>query len=101
MDQFVDAAKTFMTDVLFKSIPKLIVAILVFWIGWKLIKLLHRVLLKAYKRHTVDPSLQQFLNSLIDVTLKILLALTAMAQPQKSSFKGDKRKNSASSKTSG
>lgn len=78
MDQFVDAAKAFMTDVLFKSIPKLIVAILVFWIGWKLIKLLDKVLLKAYKRHTVDPSLQQFLNSLIDITLKILLALTAM-----------------------
>ena len=66
MQEIVAAAKTFMTDILFKGIPKLIVAILVFWIGWKLIKLLNKTLKKSYERHTVDPSLQQFLHSLAE-----------------------------------
>ena len=78
MQEIITAAKTFMTDVLFKGIPKLIIAILVFWIGWKLIKLLNKTLKKSYERHTVDPSLQQFLNSLIDISLKVLLVLTVM-----------------------
>lgn len=78
MQEIVAAAKTFVTDVLFKGIPKLIIAILVFWIGWKLIKLLNKTLKKSYDRHTVDPSLQQFLNSLIDISLKVLLVLTVM-----------------------
>ena len=78
MQEIVAAAKTFMTDILFKGIPKLIVAILVFWIGWKLIKLLNKTLKKSYERHTVDPSLQQFLHSLVDISLKVLLILTVM-----------------------
>jgi len=78
MQEIIAAAKTFMTDILFKGIPKLIIALLVFWIGWKLIKVINRALKRAYDRHTVEPSLQQFLNSLIDITLKILLVLTVM-----------------------
>ncbi len=78
MQEIITAAKTFMTDVLFKGIPKLLIAILVFWIGWKLIKLLNKTLKRSYERHTVDPSLQQFLNSLIDISLKVLLVLTVM-----------------------
>lgn len=78
MQEIITAAKTFITDVLFKGIPKLLIAILVFWIGWKLIKLLNKTLKRSYERHTVDPSLQQFLNSLIDISLKVLLVLTVM-----------------------
>lgn len=78
MQEIITAAKTFMTDVLFKGIPKLVIAILVFWVGWKLIKLLNKTLKRSYERHTVDPSLQQFLNSLIDISLKVLLVLTVM-----------------------
>ena len=78
MQEIITAAKTFITDVLFKGIPKLLIAILVFWIGWKLIRLLNKTLKRSYERHTVDPSLQQFLNSLIDISLKILLVLTVM-----------------------
>lgn len=78
MDQFVEAAKTFLSDVVFKNIPQVIVALIVLFVGLKLIKLLDRLLMKSYERHKVDPSLQQFLNSLIDISLKILLALTVM-----------------------
>ncbi len=78
MEELITAAKSFLTDVLFKNIPKLIVALLVLYIGLKLIKLLNRVMKRMYERHQVDASLQQFLHSLIDITLKILLVLTVM-----------------------
>ncbi len=76
MEHFVEAAKTFFTDIVFKSIPKVIIALLVLFLGLKLIKLLNKVLNKAYHQHEVEPSLQQFLNSLIDAVLKVLLFLT-------------------------
>ncbi len=78
MDRFIEAAKTFLTDVIFKNIPQVIIALLVLYIGLKLIKLLGKLLNKSYQRHKVDPSLQQFLNSLIDVSLKVVLVLTVM-----------------------
>ena len=78
MDQIIAAAKKFLTDVLFNNIPKLIVALIVLYVGLKLIKLLDRVMKKIYEKHKVDISLQQFLHSLIDITLKILLILTVM-----------------------
>ncbi len=77
-DTFVAGAKQFMNDVLFQYVPKLIVAAIVLFVGWKLINLLNKMLKRAYERHQVDASLQQFLNSLIDIVLKVLLVLTAM-----------------------
>lgn len=78
MDQFISAAQKFLTDVVFTNLPKIVFALIVLWIGWKLIKLLNKAINKVYERHTVDKSLQQFLNSLIDIGLKILLFLTVM-----------------------
>lgn len=63
---------------MFQYVPKLIVAVIVLFVGWKLINLLNRVMKRAYDRHKVDPSLQQFLHSVIDIILKVLLVLTAM-----------------------
>lgn len=78
MEQIIAAAKTFFTDVLFKSVPKLILALVVLYVGWKLINLLNKFLKKKYESHQVDRSLQQFLHSLIDITLKVLLVFTAV-----------------------
>lgn len=78
MEQLIEAAKKFSTDVLFKNIPQILIAIVVLYVGLKLIKLLDKVLHKTYQRHQVDASLQQFLNSLINITLKVVLALTVM-----------------------
>lgn len=78
MEQFIAAAQKFLTDVVFTNLPKIVFALVVLWIGWKLIKLLNKAINKVYERHTVDKSLQQFLNSLIDIGLKILLFLTVM-----------------------
>ena len=62
-----------MNDVAFQYVPKLILGIVVFIVGWKLINLLNKVMKRAYERHKVEPSLQQFLHSLV-----VLLFLTVM-----------------------
>lgn len=77
-DSFSAGAKQFLNDVVFQYVPKLIVAVIVLFVGWKLINLLNRVMKRAYDRRKVDPSLQQFLHSVIDIILKVLLVLTAM-----------------------
>lgn len=77
-DSFAVGAKQFLNDVVFRYVPKLIVACIVLFVGWKLINLLNKMMKRAYERHKVDPSLQQFLHSLIDIILKVLLVLTAM-----------------------
>ena len=77
-DSFAVGAKQFLNDVVFQYVPKLIMALIVLFVGWKLINLLNKVMKRAYDRHKVDPSLQQFLHSVIDIVLKVLLVLTAM-----------------------
>ncbi|MBO7629940.1 MAG: mechanosensitive ion channel, partial [Bacteroidales bacterium] len=77
-ESFASGAKQFLNDVVFLYVPKLIMACIVLGVGWKLINLLNKVMKRAYERHQVDPSLQEFLHSLIDIILKVLLVLTAM-----------------------
>ena len=77
-ESFASGAKQFLNDIVFQYVPKLIVAAIVLFVGWKLINLLNKVMKRAYDRHKVDPSLQEFLHSLIDIILKVLLVLTAM-----------------------
>ena len=77
-DSFAAGAKQFLNDVVFQYVPKLIVAAIVLFVGWKLINLLNKVMQRAYDRHKIDPSLQQFLHSLVDIILKVLLVITAM-----------------------
>ena len=66
------------TDLVIGFIPKLIGAILVLWIGWRLIKLLRRTIDNIMIRQKLEQSLRGFLSSLIDVILKTLLIIMAM-----------------------
>lgn len=59
-------------------IPKLLSAILVLWIGFKLIKLMKKTLTRIMENHKLDVSLRSFLTSAIDVVLKILLIVMVM-----------------------
>lgn len=59
-------------------IPKFITAILVLWIGFKLIKLLKKTLTRIMEGQKLDVSLRSFLTSAIDVVLKILLVIMVM-----------------------
>lgn len=52
---------------------KLVVALLIFIIGWQLIKYFTKAIDKAFKKSKMDLSLSKFLISAIRVTLKVLL----------------------------
>ena len=68
--------KEFFNDVLFRNLPSIIVALLVLWIGWKLIKWLDKLLLKICTKKNLDVSLNSFLRSIIIIALKVLLIIT-------------------------
>ncbi|MBR1793559.1 MAG: mechanosensitive ion channel family protein [Bacteroidales bacterium] len=59
-------------------IPKLLVAILILWLGFKLSRVLKRSLVKLLERRGAEASLKTFLGSFIDVLLKILIVIMAM-----------------------
>ena len=58
--------------------PKLLVAILILWIGMKLAKMLKKLIVKALDRRNAEPSLKSFLGSLVDVLLKAMIIIMAM-----------------------
>jgi len=68
--------KNFCNDVLFTNIPKILISLLILWIGWKLIKVLDKILRKFFDNKNLDVSLRSFLCSIIGVSLKVLLIIT-------------------------
>ena len=68
--------KDFFNDVLFQNLPRIIIALLILWIGWKLIKWLDKLLLKIFTKKNLDVSLNSFLRSIIIIALKVLLVIT-------------------------
>ena len=72
-----DGLKT-LTDLTVSFVPKLLIAILVLWIGLKLTKLLKKSILKLLDKRSAEPSLKTFLASLVDVLLKVMLVIMVM-----------------------
>lgn len=58
---------------------KLLTAILVLWIGFKLIKLFMKLLKKSKKFHKIDTGAQTFILSFLSISLKSVIILTAVA----------------------
>ncbi|MBO4282712.1 MAG: mechanosensitive ion channel family protein [Bacteroidales bacterium] len=65
-------------DLTAQFIPRLIVSILVLWIGFKSIKLLKKTLDKIMDKQKLEVSLKSFLSSFVDVILKILVIIMFM-----------------------
>ena len=59
-------------------LPKLLGAIVVLWIGFRLIKLLKKGLTKLLEKRSAESTLQTFLTSLVDVLMKVMLVIMAM-----------------------
>lgn len=59
-------------------IPKLLVAILILWIGMKLAKMVKKMIIRALDKRSAEPSLKTFLGSLVDVLLKAMIVIMAM-----------------------
>lgn len=69
---------TFLKDVVFEFGPKLLIACLILWVGFKLIRFLVKKIEKAFEKKNLDLSLRPFLISLISILLKVLLILTVI-----------------------
>lgn len=67
-----------LTQLTVQFIPKLLVAILILWLGMKLAKMLKKVIMRALDRRNAEPSLKSFLGSLVDVLLKAMIIIMAM-----------------------
>lgn len=78
----------FTHDVLFKEVPKIIIALIILWIGLKLIKLVVKAMKKMLDRRNVEVSLQSFLLSMTDIALKamVVIAVLGMVGIQTTSF---------------
>lgn len=61
-----------------RFVPKLIGAILILWIGFKLIRVLKRSITKLLEKRGAESSLKGFLTSLVDVLMKVMLVIMAM-----------------------
>ena len=58
---------------------RILIALVVFIIGRYVVKLLNRVFRHVLERSTIDPGVQSFLRSLVNIVLLILLILSALA----------------------
>lgn len=67
-----------LTELTVGFIPKLLIAILILWLGMKLTKMLKRLIVKALDKRNAEPSLKTFLGSLVDVLLKAMIIIMAM-----------------------
>lgn len=78
MGQFWGKAQVFFTDVLLANVPRIIIALVLLWVGFKLVNYLTKIVRKLMQVRDMDKSLQDFLGSLIGITLKLLIVLSVM-----------------------
>ena len=65
-------------DACVRYMPKVLLALVVLWIGLRLIKLFGRALERGLESRSVEPTLRRFTISLVSIGLKILLFVTAI-----------------------
>lgn len=58
--------------------PKVLMALLVLWVGTMIVRVIARVLDKVLDRRGVEPTLKRFLHSLVTISLRILVFITAI-----------------------
>jgi len=59
-------------------LPKVVLALVVLWVGMRLIKLFGRAVEKGMTNRHVEPTLRRFVGSLVSIGLKILLFVTVI-----------------------
>lgn len=67
-----------LTELTVAFVPKLLVAILILWLGMKLAKWLKKIIVRGLDKRGAEPSLKTFLGSLVDVLLKAMIIIMAM-----------------------
>lgn len=59
-------------------VPRLLGALLVLFVGWKIIKLISRVVGRAMEKRDLDATLTTFIRNFIAVALKILVVISVL-----------------------
>jgi len=67
-----------LTELTVGFVPKLLIAIIILWIGLKLANMLRKMIVKALDKRGAEASLKTFLGSLVNLLLKALVILMAM-----------------------
>jgi small conductance mechanosensitive channel len=62
------------------ALPNLILAIILLFVGFWLVSFMNRMVKKFFSKHEYDPSLETFLQSLINIILKIVLFVLVITQ---------------------
>lgn len=65
------------TDYSVDIVPKIIWALLVLWIGFKIVNMINRGVHKVMDKNDWDPMLESFLSSLISILLKVMVIISA------------------------
>lgn len=73
-----DDVMAFLKDLIFQFGPKLIIACIILYVGFKLIRFLTKKIGRVFEKKNLDISLRPFLLSVVSVGLKILLILTVV-----------------------
>ncbi|MGI9544080.1 MAG: mechanosensitive ion channel family protein [Cyclobacteriaceae bacterium] len=66
-------------DLVLSYAPDLIIALLILWVGLRLIKFIEKLLTRVFEKRNFDPTLQSFLSNLISWSLRIMLIITVVS----------------------
>jgi small conductance mechanosensitive channel len=66
------------SDLLMEYAPKVVMALIILWIGSMLIRMAARLLGTVLDRKGVEPTLKRFLDSLVTIALRVLLFITVI-----------------------
>ena len=61
-------------------IPNLILAIIIFIVGWWFVRLINRLVAKFFDKKDYEPTLEGFIQSFINISLKVLLFVVVVTQ---------------------
>lgn len=81
METSVDKAQVWLDhalDAVVGYLPRLALALLVLWVGMRIIKLVGRALDRGLTHRELEPTLRRFIGSLVSIGLRILLFVTAI-----------------------
>ncbi len=76
---YLDSFKVFLETVALQYLIRIVVALLILWIGLKVIKVIVKGIKKVFdKSNTMDPTVEKFLLSFITIFLKVVLIISVI-----------------------
>jgi small conductance mechanosensitive channel len=77
---FITRYWVYFTTVLIEYSPRLISAVIIFVVGWTVIKLIKKLIIRIMVKREMEPTLSKFLADILIWTLKILLFVTVISR---------------------